>query len=53
MQLKCIVWKRFVDESGVRERCERYVAKAVIVGTINSFVAIHSVSALPEPSKNT
>ena len=57
MQLKCIVRKRFVDESGIRERYERYIAKAVIDGTINytpiSFDAIHSVCALPEPSKNT
>ena len=57
MQLKCIVRKRFVDESGIRERYERYVAKSVIDGTINytpiSFDAIHSVCALPEPSNNT
>ena len=57
MQLKCIVRKRFVDESGIRERHDRYIAKAVIDGTINytpiSFEAIHSVCALPEPSKNT
>ena len=57
MQLKCRVRKRFVDESGIRERYERYTAKAVIDGTINytpiSFDAIHSVRALPEPSKNT
>ena len=57
MQLECIVRKRFVDESGIRERYERYIAKAVIDGTINytpiSFDAIHSVCALPEPSKYT
>ena len=57
MQLKCIVWKRFVDESGIREQYKRYIAKAVIDGTINytpiSFDTIHSVCALPEPSKNT
>ena len=57
MQLKCIVRKRFVDESGIRERYNRYIAKAVIDGTINytpiSFDAIHSVCALPEPCKNT
>ena len=49
--------KRFVDESGIRKRYERYIAKAVIDGTINntpiSFDAIYSVCALPEPSKNT
>ena len=54
MQLKCIVRKRFVDELGIRER---YIAKAVLDGTINytpiSFDAIHSVCALPDPSKNT
>ena len=27
--------KRFVDESGIRERYERYIAKAAIDGTIN------------------
>ena len=57
IQLKCIVRKRLVDESGIGERYERYIAKAVIDGTINytpiSFDAIHSVCALPEPSKNT
>ena len=57
MQLKCIVRKRFIDEPGIRERYERYIAKAVLDGTINytsiSFDAIHSVCALPEPSKNT
>ena len=57
MQLKCRVQRRFVDESGIRERYERYISKAVIDGTINytpiSFEAIHSVCALPEPSKNT
>ena len=56
-QLKCIVRKRFVDDSGIRERFERYISKAVIDGTINytpiSFDAIHSVCALPEPSKYT
>ena len=49
--------KRFVDKSGIREWYDRYIAKAVIDGTINytpiSFDAIHSVCALPEPSKNT
>ena len=54
MQLKSRVRRRFVDESGIRERYERYIAKAVIDGTINytpiSFNAIHSVCALPEPS---
>ena len=35
MQLKCIVRKRFVDESGIRDRYERYIAKVVIDGTIN------------------
>ena len=29
MLLKCIVRKRFVDESGIRELYERYIAKAV------------------------
>ena len=57
MQLKCRVRWRFVDESGIRERYERYISKAVIDGTINytpiSFDPIHSVCALPEPSKNT
>ena len=57
MQLKCRVRWRFVDESGIRERYERYISKAVIDGTINytpiSFDAIHSICALPEPSKNT
>ena len=58
MQLKCRVRRRFVDESsGIRERYERYMSKAVIDGTINytpiSFDAIHSICALPEPSKNT
>ena len=57
MQLKCRVRRRFVDESGIRERYERYVSKAVIDGTINyipiSFNVIHLVCALPEPSKNT
>ena len=57
MQLKCIVRKEIVDESGIRERYERYIAKAVIDETINytpiSFDAIHSVCALPEPNKNT
>ena len=56
MQLKCIVRKRFVDESRTRERYERYIAKAVIDGTINytpiAFEAIHLVCALPEPSKD-
>ena len=56
MQRKCIV-RRFVDESGIRERYECYISKAVIDGTINytpiSFDAIHSFCALPEPSKNT
>ena len=50
MQLKCIVRKRFVDESGIRERYERYIAKAAIYGIINytpiSVDAIHSVCAL-------
>ena len=57
MQLKCRVRWRFEDESGIRERCERYISNAVIDGTINytqiSFDAIHLVCALPEPSKNT
>ena len=57
MQLKCRVRRRFVDESGIRERYERYMSKAVIDEAINyttiSFDAIHSVCALPEPSKNT
>ena len=57
MQLKCRVRKRFGDESGITERYDRYIAKAAIYGTINytpiSFDAIHSVCALPEPSKNT
>ena len=57
MQLKCRVRRRFVDELGITERYERYIAKAVIDGTINytliSFDAIHSFCALPEPSKNT
>ena len=57
MQLKCIVRKRLVDESGIRGRYERYIAKAVIDETINytpiSFDAIHSVFALSEPNKNT
>ena len=35
VQLKCRVRRRFVDESGIRERYERYIAKAVIDGTIN------------------
>ena len=35
MQLKCRVRRRFVQESGIRERHERYIAKAVIDGTIN------------------
>ena len=35
MQLKCTVRKRLLDESGTRERYERYVAKAVTDGTIN------------------
>ena len=35
MQLKCIVWKRFVDELGIREWYECYTAKAVIDGTVN------------------
>ena len=56
MQLKCIVRKKFVDELGIRVRYERYIAKAVIDGTINytpiSFDAIHSVCAIPEPNKN-
>ena len=30
MQLKCRVRRRFVDESGIRERYERYIAKAVM-----------------------
>ena len=51
------VRRRFVDESGIRERYERFIARAVIDGTINytpiSFDAIHSVCASPEPSKNT
>ena len=54
---KCRVRKRFVDELGIRERYDRYIAKAVIDETINytpiSFDAIHSISALPESSKNT
>ena len=54
---KCIVRKKFVDESGIRVRYDRYIAKVVIDGTINytpiSFDAINSVCALPEPSKNT
>ena len=57
MQLKCRVRRRFVDEPGIRERYERYISTAVIDGTINyipiSFDAMHSVCALPEPSKNT
>ena len=57
MQLKCRVRKRFVDESEISERHASYIAKAVIDGTINytpiTFDAIHSVWALPEPSKNT
>ena len=57
IQLKCRLWRRFVDESGIRERYERYISRAVIDGTINytpiSFDAIHSVCALPEPSKTT
>ena len=36
MQLKCIVRKRFVDESGIRERYERYIAKAMIYCVSNS-----------------
>ena len=51
------VRRRFADESGIRERYERYISKAVIDGIINytpiSFDAIHSVCALPEPRKNT
>ena len=47
----------FVDEPGIRERYERYIARSVIDGTINytpiSFNAVHSVCALPELSKNT
>ena len=43
--------------SGIRERYEHYIAKAVIDRTINytsiSFDAIHSVCALPKPSKFT
>ena len=35
MQLKRIVRKRFVEESGIREWYERYIGKAVIYGTIN------------------
>ena len=57
MQLKCIVRKRFLDESGIRERYERYIEKALIDGTINytliSFDAINSVCALSETSKIT
>ena len=58
MLFPCIkVWWRFVDELGIRERYERYIKEAVIDGTINyipiSFDAIHSVCALPGPSKNT
>ena len=57
MKLKGIVRVRFVDESGIREQYERYIAKALIDGIINytpiSFDAIHSVCDLPEPSKNT
>ena len=56
MQLKCRVRRRFVDESGIRERYERYILTTVIDGTINhtpiSFDAIHSVCAFLEPSKN-
>ena len=48
---------RFVDESGIRERYERYISKAVIDGTINytlnSFDVIHSVCVLPDPSRKT
>ena len=47
----------FVNEPGIRERYERYIARSVIDGTINytpiSFDAVHSVCALPELSKNT
>ena len=54
---QCRVRWRFLNEPGIRERYERYMSKAVIDGTINytpsSFDAIHSVCALPEPSKNT
>ena len=39
-----------VDVSGIRERYERYIAKAVIDA---GFDAIYSVCALPEPRKNT
>ena len=57
MQLKCILWNRFVYELGIRQRYDRYIAKAEIDGTNNytpiSFDAIHSDCALPEPSKNT
>ena len=57
MQLKYRVRKRFVDESGIRKRYGRYIAKTVIDETINhtpiSFDAIHSVCALPESIKNT
>ena len=45
------------EESRIRERYDRYIAKAVIDGNINynliSFDAIHSVCALQEQSKNT
>ena len=54
MQLKCRVRKRFVDELGIRGRYNRNIE---IDRNINytpiSFDAIHSVCALPEPSKNT
>ena len=57
MQFRCRVRKRFEDESGIRERYDRYMVKAVIDGTINyapiSFYAIHSVCAFPGPSKDT
>ena len=57
MQLKCRVRKRFVDELGIRERYDCYIAKAVIDVTVNytriSFDVIHSLCALPELSKNT
>ena len=50
MQFKCRARWSFVDESRIRERCERYISEAVIDGTINdtpiSFDAIHSVCAL-------
>ena len=56
MQLKCRVRRRIIDESGIRERYERYISKAVIDGIINytpKFAVCMSFLDIKDPAKRT